>query len=84
MELAEEQQQLQLLLVGILCVLELYRRSHGQWLCLRKCTLNAELYVIKICEYWLIRRGRYRVKDLYSLDHQGWYWYTYGINFRYV
>lgn len=37
-----------------------------------------------ISEYWLIRRGHYRVKDLYSLDRKGWYWYTYGINFRWV
>lgn len=38
---------------------------------------------VMIMEYWIIRRGHYRVKDLYSLDRKGWYWYTYGINFRY-
>jgi cytosine/uracil/thiamine/allantoin permease len=37
-----------------------------------------------ITEYWIIRRGHYRVKDLYSLDRKGWYWYTYGVNFRLV
>ncbi|KAI0696837.1 permease for cytosine/purines, uracil, thiamine, allantoin-domain-containing protein [Cytidiella melzeri] len=37
---------------------------------------------VMITEYWLIRRGHYHIKDLYSLDRKGWYWYTYGINFR--
>ncbi|EKM57523.1 uncharacterized protein PHACADRAFT_170776 [Phanerochaete carnosa HHB-10118-sp] len=37
---------------------------------------------VMISDYWLVRRGRYRVKDLYTTDRQAWYWYTYGINFR--
>lgn len=37
----------------------------------------------QISDYWLIRRGHYRVKDLYTTDRDAWYWYTYGINFRY-
>lgn len=36
----------------------------------------------QISDYWLIRRGHYRVKDLYTTDRKAWYWYTYGINFR--
>lgn len=38
----------------------------------------------QIIEYWVIRKGHYRVKDLYQARKDGWYWYTYGINFRYV
>jgi len=37
---------------------------------------------VMITDYWVIRRGHYRVKDLYSTRRDGWYWYTYGINFR--
>jgi len=37
---------------------------------------------VMISDYWLIRRGHYRIKDLYSTRRDGWYWYTYGINFR--
>ena len=33
-------------------------------------------------EYWVVRRGHYRIADLYHAGHDGWYWYTYGINFR--
>ncbi|KIJ61860.1 hypothetical protein HYDPIDRAFT_176834 [Hydnomerulius pinastri MD-312] len=33
-------------------------------------------------EYWVIRKGHYRVGDLYTTQRDGWYWYTYGINFR--
>ncbi|KAI0052082.1 NCS1 nucleoside transporter family [Auriscalpium vulgare] len=37
---------------------------------------------VMITEYFLIRRGHYRVPDLYSARKDGWYYYTYGINFR--
>ncbi|KAH8828996.1 permease for cytosine/purines, uracil, thiamine, allantoin-domain-containing protein [Flagelloscypha sp. PMI_526] len=37
---------------------------------------------VMITEYYVIRRGHYRVADLYSTSREGWYWYTYGINFR--
>ncbi|KAI3613946.1 hypothetical protein CBS9595_004123 [Malassezia furfur] len=33
-------------------------------------------------DYYLIRRGHYNVADLYTLDKKGWYWYTWGINWR--
>lgn len=39
---------------------------------------------MQISDYWIVRRGHYRVKDLYTTDRQAWYWYTYGINFRSV
>ena len=39
---------------------------------------------VMITEYFLIRRGHYRVADLYSARRDGWYYYTYGINFRYM
>ena len=39
---------------------------------------------LKITEYYLIRQGHYRAKDLYSARKDGWYYYTYGINFRFV
>lgn len=35
-----------------------------------------------ITDYWLVRRGHFRVNDLYSVEQGGWYWYTYGINWR--
>lgn len=35
-----------------------------------------------ITDYWLIRKGHYRVADLYSSSEEGWYWYTAGINWR--
>lgn len=35
-----------------------------------------------IADYWLIRRGHMNVAHLYSLDKHGWYWYTFGINWR--
>lgn len=35
-----------------------------------------------IADYWLVRRGHYRINDLYSLERGGWYWYTAGINWR--
>ncbi|KAF8518708.1 permease for cytosine/purines, uracil, thiamine, allantoin-domain-containing protein [Hysterangium stoloniferum] len=37
---------------------------------------------VMITEYWYIRRGHYRVRDLYHTRQDGWYWYSYGINFR--
>ncbi|KAF8607752.1 putative uracil permease [Ceratobasidium sp. AG-I] len=37
---------------------------------------------VMITEYWLIRRGHYRVSDLYHTERTGWYWYTFGINPR--
>jgi len=37
---------------------------------------------VMITEYYFIRRGHYRVADLYDPRPDGWYWYTYGINFR--
>jgi len=37
---------------------------------------------VMISEYWVIRRGHVRVADLYSAKHDGWYWYTYGVNYR--
>jgi len=33
-------------------------------------------------EYWQIRKGHYRVKDLYHTRRDGWYWYTFGVNPR--
>lgn len=33
-------------------------------------------------EYYVVRRGHYRLSDLYTTERDGWYWYTYGINFR--
>lgn len=33
-------------------------------------------------DYYVIRRGHYRLSDLYTTERSGWYWYTYGINFR--
>ncbi len=35
-----------------------------------------------ICDYWLVRRGHYRLADLYTNKPDGWYSYTYGINWR--
>ncbi len=26
--------------------------------------------------------GTYRINDLYTLNKQGWYWYTAGVNWR--
>jgi len=37
---------------------------------------------VMITDYYVIRRGHYRLNDLYTTDRSGWYWYTYGINFR--
>ncbi|KAF8072325.1 permease for cytosine/purines, uracil, thiamine, allantoin-domain-containing protein [Lyophyllum atratum] len=37
---------------------------------------------VMITEYYVIRRGTYRVADLYHANKDGWYWYTWGFNFR--
>ncbi|PPQ72601.1 hypothetical protein CVT24_005123 [Panaeolus cyanescens] len=37
---------------------------------------------VMITEYYIIRRGHYSVADLYHAQKTGWYYYTYGINFR--
>lgn len=37
---------------------------------------------VMITEYYLIRRGHYRVADLYTTHKEGWYWYTAGFNLR--
>jgi NCS1 family nucleobase:cation symporter-1 len=38
--------------------------------------------LLQVTEYYVIRKGHYNVKDLYSTGEGSWYWYTYGINFR--
>ncbi|KAH7906987.1 permease for cytosine/purines, uracil, thiamine, allantoin-domain-containing protein, partial [Hygrophoropsis aurantiaca] len=37
---------------------------------------------VMITEYYIIRKGLYKVSDLYKTDKESWYWYTYGVNFR--
>jgi len=37
---------------------------------------------VMISEYWIIRRGHYRVCDLYTTQSDGWYHYTFGINWK--
>lgn len=39
---------------------------------------------VQITDYYLIRKGHYRVADLYNARKDGWYSYTYGVNFRHV
>ncbi|EIM89091.1 uncharacterized protein STEHIDRAFT_129629 [Stereum hirsutum FP-91666 SS1] len=39
---------------------------------------------VMITDYYLIRKGHYRVADLYNARKDGWYSYTYGVNFRHV
>jgi NCS1 family nucleobase:cation symporter-1 len=39
---------------------------------------------VMVTEYYLIRRGHYNVADLYSTSKDGWYAYTWGINWRYA
>ncbi|KAF9513307.1 hypothetical protein BS47DRAFT_1344355 [Hydnum rufescens UP504] len=39
---------------------------------------------VMVTEYWLNRRGHVRVTDLYTTRRDGWYWYTWGFNFRRV
>ncbi|CCO26577.1 putative permease C29B12,14c [Rhizoctonia solani AG-1 IB] len=42
--------------------------------------ISASFILAQITEYWLIRRGHYRIADLYHTERNGWYWYTLGIN----
>ncbi|TFY68007.1 hypothetical protein EVJ58_g1275 [Rhodofomes roseus] len=37
---------------------------------------------VMITDYYIIRKGHYRVSDLYHARKDGWYAYTLGINFR--
>ncbi|KAI0716451.1 permease for cytosine/purines, uracil, thiamine, allantoin-domain-containing protein [Earliella scabrosa] len=37
---------------------------------------------VMITDYYVIHKGHYNVKDLYRTRRDGWYYYTYGINFR--
>ncbi|KAI0252504.1 permease for cytosine/purines, uracil, thiamine, allantoin-domain-containing protein [Lactifluus subvellereus] len=37
---------------------------------------------VMITEYFFVRRGHYRVADLYSPRSDGWYYYTFGVNLR--
>ncbi|KAJ7108511.1 permease for cytosine/purines, uracil, thiamine, allantoin-domain-containing protein [Mycena epipterygia] len=37
---------------------------------------------VMITDYYLVKKGHYRVADLYDSRRDGWYWYTYGVNFR--
>ncbi|KAJ8463928.1 hypothetical protein ONZ51_g9927 [Trametes cubensis] len=37
---------------------------------------------VMITDYYVIHKGHYNVKGLYRASTDGWYWYTYGINFR--
>ncbi|PCH35196.1 NCS1 nucleoside transporter family [Wolfiporia cocos MD-104 SS10] len=37
---------------------------------------------VMVTDYYLIHRGHYHIKDLYSVERDAWYTYTYGINFR--
>jgi len=35
-----------------------------------------------ITDYWLVRRGHMRLRDLYTTEKGGWYHYTLGVNWR--
>ncbi|KIM26777.1 hypothetical protein M408DRAFT_177502 [Serendipita vermifera MAFF 305830] len=37
---------------------------------------------VMITEYWVIRKGHYRVADLYTTKRDGWYNYFFGINLK--
>ena len=37
---------------------------------------------VMLCDYYLIRRGHFRVYDLYKAEKGTWYYYTAGINWR--
>ncbi|KAJ7634856.1 permease for cytosine/purines, uracil, thiamine, allantoin-domain-containing protein [Roridomyces roridus] len=37
---------------------------------------------VMVTEYYFVRKGHYRVADLYTARRDGWYYYTYGVNFR--
>ncbi|KAL0574403.1 uracil permease [Marasmius crinis-equi] len=44
--------------------------------------ISFSFIIAQITEYFLIRRGHYRVADLYITRRDGWYWYNYGFNWR--
>lgn len=46
--------------------------------------LLGPLYGVIMVDYWLIRKGRINVPQLYSEDPNGAYYYSRGINFRAV
>ncbi|KZT63185.1 NCS1 nucleoside transporter family [Daedalea quercina L-15889] len=37
---------------------------------------------VMVIDYYVIHKGHYRLRDLYHAGKDGWYTYTYGINFR--
>ncbi|KAI6116112.1 permease for cytosine/purines, uracil, thiamine, allantoin-domain-containing protein [Pisolithus sp. B1] len=37
---------------------------------------------VMVTEYYVIRKGHYKVADLYATGGSTWYWYTYGVNLR--
>jgi NCS1 family nucleobase:cation symporter-1 len=37
---------------------------------------------IQICDYWVLRRKRLRLSDLYHLRSEGIYYYVFGVNWR--
>ncbi|KAI0720755.1 permease for cytosine/purines, uracil, thiamine, allantoin-domain-containing protein [Cerioporus squamosus] len=37
---------------------------------------------VMITDYYVIHKGHYSVRDLYHARKDGWYWFTFGINFR--
>lgn len=36
----------------------------------------------QIADYWVVRKGHVRVADFYTTKRDGWYYYTFGVNFR--
>ncbi|PCH35187.1 hypothetical protein WOLCODRAFT_107089 [Wolfiporia cocos MD-104 SS10] len=48
------------------------------------CVFLSSFAGVMVTDYWLIHKGHYRVRDLYSADKTGWYQYTYGVNLRHV
>jgi nucleobase:cation symporter-1, NCS1 family len=37
---------------------------------------------VMLCDYYFVRKGHYRVSDIYTNIPSGWYRYTYGVNLR--
>ncbi|KAG8886495.1 hypothetical protein FRB97_003006, partial [Tulasnella sp. 331] len=37
---------------------------------------------VMISDYWVVRKGHIRVADFYTTKRDGWYYYTFGVNFR--
>jgi nucleobase:cation symporter-1, NCS1 family len=37
---------------------------------------------VMVTEYYIIRKGHYAVEDLYHARKKGWYYYTFGFNWR--